>query len=116
MTDEFQQTPRSRVAEAEKQLRIAHECLSDEHPEIRSLLDEATRDLKDIGERLEAAQPRETTEPRDDDGTARQPPETRPVDTDSVPDDGHSGGAPDTDSRSGQSRHGDGRSEGPHAR
>lgn len=110
MTDEFQQTPRSRVAEAEKQLRIARQCLSDEHPEIRSLIDEATRDVKSIGERLEA------TELRDVDGAARQPPETRSGDTDSVPDDGHSGEAPDTDPCSGQSRHGDARSEEPHAR
>lgn len=83
MTGDFQQTPRSRVAEAEKQLRIARQCLTGEHAEIQSLLDDVTRDVKTIGRHIEAAERPEADDP------AREPRAERSTGEASV-EEGHS--------------------------
>lgn len=56
MTDGTRQSARSRVAEAEKQLRIARQSLSERHPELADRLGEATVTVKRIGETIEAAE------------------------------------------------------------
>lgn len=110
MTDDSRQTARSRVGEAEKQLRIVRQSLPEADAEILALIDEATRDVKTIQERIEAAEQREQGCP------PRRPPARESGTTEPEPIEGQSPEAPDTGSSSDESGHENSHSEEPHAR